>query len=292
MTRSVPVLALLIGQSALAQIVEKEFVYEGKLSVACAPGFDNGHLIIYETGGRITLRPPNGAPAITVSAGEPVAGVPMSNAAVDTDGFIAATVNHSSVWGITIFRPDGRQERFIQTTPFAPTAIRFGPDHTLWSAVSRHNPTQTHEADYAIVRNYSRDGRLLHSFLPRSTFDMEALLTSQNVGMALLHVTKGRIGILIDPATRGRKPLWLEMDMSGNVKGRWDLAEYLVFGLTPNGSVYGVDGPGTGVGVLDRNTGKWNPVPISTRGRALGVDGDHLVFLEPSGLAQWVSVPK
>ena len=292
MIRSACLLVLLIGQAASARTVEKEFTYQGRLSVACWPGFDNGHLIIYDTNGRITLRPPNGAPAITVSAGEPVAGVPMSNAAVDTDGSIATTVNRGSVWGIVLFRPDGRQERFIETTPFAPTAIRFGPDHTLWTAVYRPNPTRTPEPDYAIVRNYSRDGRLLNGYLPRNLFDTGAPLTSGNFGMTLLHVAGGRIGILLDPTTHGRKPQWLEMDMAGQVTGRWDLVEYIAFALTPSGSVYGSDGPGTGFAVFDRTTKKWNPVSIPSRGRPVGVEGDQLVFLEPSGLAQWVSVPK
>ena len=292
MIQSACVLLLLVGLASFAQTVEKESVYEGKLSVRCAPGFDNGYLIIYDTGGRITLRPPNGAPAITVSAVEPVAGVPMSHAAVDTDGFIATTVNRRSIWGIALFRPDGRQERFIATTPFAPTAIRFGPDHTLWTAVDLRNLTSTPEPDYATVRNYSRDGRLVGGYLPRNVFDTDALLTSGQFGMALLHVAGGRIGILLRSATRGGKAHWLEMDLSGKVTGRWDLEEYLVFGVTSSGSVYGSDRPGTGFAVFDRTTTKWNPVSIPSRGHPLGVDGDRLVFLDPSGLAQWISVPK
>ena len=286
MNRSACVLLLLAGEATFAQTVEKEFVFEGKLNVLCAPGFDNGHLILYEPGGRITLRPANGAPAITVSAGEPAAGAPMSNAAVDTDGFIATTVNEGPVRGIVLFRPDGRQERFIETASFYPTAIRFGPDHTLWTAVYRSNPTLRPEPDYAVVRNYSREGRVLGAYLPRSLFDTGALLTSGNFGMALLRVAEGRIGLLLDPATRNRKPQWLEMDLSGKVTGRWDQTEYIAFTMTSSGSILGVDGPATGFAVFDRKTKKWNAVPIPSRGRLVGADGDRVVFLEPSGLAQ------
>ena len=195
MMRFATLLVLLLGQAGFAQTIEKEFVYEGKLRVSCWPGFDNGYLIVYDTGGRITLRPPNGAAAITVSAGDPVAGVPMSNAAVDTDGFIAATVNMGSVWGLVLFRPDGKQERFIETTPFAPGAVRFGPDHTIWTALHQYDHTQTHEPDFAILRNYGRDGRGLSITRARTMFDVKLPSLSNNYGFPLLHVAAGWIGV-------------------------------------------------------------------------------------------------
>ncbi len=248
--------------------------------------FDNGHLIIYESGGRVTVRLPKGAPPVSVSAEGPI-----SNAAVDNDGFIAGAVNEGSVWGIALFRADGRRERFIETTPDMPVAIRIGPDHTLWAVVYRPNPTLAGQPDFAILRNYGREGRLIGAYLPRKMFDAEASGVGPNLGFALLHVAGRRIGIMAGIAQEGRKQQWLEADLQGNVTGRWDVPGYLVGGLTAGGAVYGTDGSGTGVYRFDRAAQRWSPVAAAGRGWLVGVDGEQLVLLDgASGLAQWAGV--
>jgi len=287
------VLLLLAGSSVFAQAVEKEFVYQGDLRPTnCFPGFDHGYLIVYETGGRITVRPPNGAPAVTIPPREGGSMSSLSNAAVDTDGYIAATVDIGDDGGIALFRPDGTPERFIKTTPYAPMAVRFGPDHSIWTAVHTLSRAPESEPGNEILRNFSREGRLLGAYLPRSQFESKDFLLPGNTGIRLLHVGADRIGLLLYFAAKGREPLWLEMDMSGKVTARIEHSGYFPFALSARGSLYGGDGPGIGIAEYNRATRKWTPLSIPARGHLLGVDGEQLVFLDRSGLAQWVNVGK
>ncbi|HEY3440945.1 MAG TPA: hypothetical protein VGK29_09345 [Paludibaculum sp.] len=294
MTRSALAVALLIAQSAFTQTLVREFTYNGNLTpLNIRPSFDNGHLITYTSQHTITIRPPQGAPAFTLSAHEPAAGASMSNAAVDTDGVIATSVLGEKTIGIAIFRPDGNQERIIQTGPYLPSTIRFGTDHTIWT-LGEPIPHIKPQPDYAVLRNYSRDGRLLGAYLPRSTFKTDAMLVPSNHGFVLLHIAAGRVGMMLDFTQDGRDVQWLETDVAGKETGRWALPRgYWVHGVTTDGTVYATGNPGSPLVALHRETREWKTLSIPAEGKLIGVDGEHLVFLEhPSGLAQWFTPPK
>ena len=294
MIRFAQVLVLLIGHAAFAQTLVKEFNYGGNLApIKCAPTFDNGHLIIYASQWSVTIRPPQGAPAVTLSSQTPAAGASMLNAAVDTDGVIAASVLGGKTIGIAIFRPDGSQERIIETGPYLPETIRFGPDHSIWT-MGEPIPHVKPQPDYAVLRNYARDGRLIGAYLPRSTFKADAMLVPGNHGFVLLHVAGGRVGMMMDFTQDGREVQWLETDLLGKETGRWDLPRgYWVQGVATDGTVYATGNPGSPIVAFHRATQEWRPLSIPAEGKLVGVDGQHLVFLQRlSGLAQWFTAPK
>ncbi len=293
MIRSALFLALLLGQTIAAQNIVRENVYDGELApTRSAPTFDNGRLIIFERGTRISIRPPLGAPPITLSVQTPGSAVSMLDGAVDTDGVIAASILGYGVTGLAIFQPDGRQERFIETTPYMPTAIRFGPDHTIWT-LGETVPQTKPQPDYAILRNFSRDGRLSGAYLPRAMFKEEASLAPFNSSLGLLHVAGGRVGMMLDFSDRAAKVQWLETDLSGKLAGRWDMPHgYLVKGIAAFATVYASRNPGSPIMAFHRATQEWKPVSIAAEGRLIGVDGESLVFIAPGGLARWVSLPK
>jgi hypothetical protein len=101
---------------------------------------------------------------------------------------------------------------------------------------------------------------------------------------------KDRIGVLAQSGVRGSLQEWIELDLQGNLIGRWRLddSNFARVALTTDGRVYvqKSNGPSTTrFFTLDRNTSTWKPVTPLTDYRFCGADGDQLVF------ASWKAGP-
>jgi hypothetical protein len=97
----------------------------------------------------------------------PLLTVRLVTAAADTDGTVLVTISYESnshAWlgGLVVLNQDGKQIRFVDTAGFLKEVACFGPDHSIW--------TMGRRGDRNLVRRYSSDGKLIGSFLPRSTF--------------------------------------------------------------------------------------------------------------------------
>jgi hypothetical protein len=225
------------------------------------------------------------------------------NAAADTDGTVVGAVEYSMDGtgrtiggGIALFNRAGKQTGFFETDPYLPTQVCFAPDHSIWTLGWRGRGASRETDDYFILRNYSQDGQEIGAFLPRSSFDPEPDPVGPMVGAWQLRITSDRIGAVLYESTI-LKPLaqprpmmqWIEVDLKGNVLGRWELGT----GLSPraftrSGAVYAQGGGA--VSVFDRSTKAWRRVADAPSGHLLGADGDSLVFQDKgTSTLRWVS---
>ena len=93
-----------------------------------------------------------------------------------------------------------------------------------------------------------------------------------------LRIISDRIGAvfyestILKPLQQPRPMQWIEVDLKGNVLGRWELgAELAPRALTRSGALY-AQGSGA-VSVFDRSTKAWRRVADAPSGHLLGADG-------------------
>jgi hypothetical protein len=241
------------------------------------PTFDHGYLAVYGRD-KIDIYAPDGS--FSFSFAPPHGGLTMS-VAVDADGTVAAAIGFVPTGygpGIAILDRTGALQTYVATQPYSPTQVCFAPDHSIWTIGSaRLAETQ----DYFVLRHYSREGKELGAFLPRSTFDKaEAVEPGESyVGAWSLRAAKDRIGAYLHSVDRKMRAAWVEVGLDGKELGRWKFPEG--FGGSPSaftrsGAIFAADQ--YGLFLLDRSTGMWNPVSPASDGRLLGADGDDLVF--------------
>jgi hypothetical protein len=211
----------------------------------------------------------------------------INNATPDADGTLAIAierrVDKSPGGGIAVFDPTGIQSAFIDTgTDWMPTQVCFGPDHSIWAIGWKGLvPSATSSVDYFVLRNYTRDGRLLGAFLPRSSFEQDPV--GPNVGGCQLRNANGRIGALfyatslLPAGAERRTPEWIETDLRGNVVRRVDTPKKTVRAFSGDGFLYAMGYRG-GYTVLNPTVNSWRIVPGATDGNLLGADGSSLVF--------------
>jgi hypothetical protein len=263
--------------------------YQGDLApLNILPTFDRGYLAVYEPEETIALYGPDGSLAYRAIAqvpGEPVHSI--NNATPDADGTLAIAIEHrvdkSPGGGIAVFDPTGIQSAFIDTgTDWLPTQVCFGPDHSIWTIGWRGlNPPATSSAEYFVLRNYTRDGRLVGAFLPRSSFEQDPV--GPIIGGWQIRSANGRIGALFYATSvlpfgaERRTPEWIETDLRGNIVRRVNMPQRTIRAFSGDGSLYALGYHG-GYTVLDPTVNSWRIVPGATEGNLLGGDGSSLVF--------------
>jgi hypothetical protein len=205
-----------------------------------------------------------------------------NDVAVDSDGtFVAGAaggdgdVRHG-VWksGLVMFDANGLQTAFIDTGKFWPNHIAIAPDHAIWvlGAQSRSKD------DYNVIRKYSRAGKLLGSYLARSTFPGGLEPGGAGVPTAIM-AAGDRIAVVAFSGMIGNLLELIELDGSGNVLGRMrsDKQRVQFYALTDDGAFYG----GTNGLLLrfDVAKGVTNTVQAPAREYCLtGADGVSLVY--------------
>jgi len=224
-------LLLLIISDPSAAAQAHDVYYQGSLTpLNDVPTFDHGYLVVYDLDSRVDVFAPDGTLMYRVPAKVPGTDwAAIENAAVDSDGTMAAAVRagsaagHASGGGIALFDRKGTQIRFLDTGGYLPTQVSFGPDHSIWTIGGLAGNAANLAADYSTLRNYAQDGRELGEFLSRSSFpygkDLEVgePLIQPMMGGWELRVANQRVEVILH-----RAHLWVQTDLNGHEEGRWN----------------------------------------------------------------------
>lgn len=288
-SRFVPLAVCICALAAHGQI--REVVSDAELSGPLF-AFHKGYLYwsgLADTDKAVTLYEPNGRLKGFFATDEGPAG----SVAVDTDGGIAVAISrwHETKYnGIELRDANWQLLKKIRTDGFAPRHLAFGPDHTLWCFGRPLDSKGRTDFDGMTVRKYLRDGTLAGAYLPRSLFPRAlepSLMIWQWVG---IQVSKDRVGIrAVSGEESSAQTEWLELDLSGNLLGRWRVDDVTKKGkpaLAADGEVFLQDQwVHNRIGRalcplyrLDRQAGQWKRVESAPSGFLLGADGDALVF--------------
>ena len=258
---------------AAATAADSVIVVQGNISpLNIVPTFDHGYLAVYESGG-FSVYAPDGSLAMKIATS-------AENVDIEPDGSVAAAIFVSGrgpgTGGIRIFNPDGSVASQIATGTYLPSHVCFAPDRSIWTLGNEGWQTAGNQADYFLLRHYSRSGELLGQFLPRSSFPAEANAGQVVVGLWELRIAGGRIGAIMLNAGEKMRSLWLESDLHGQETGRWITSGGTPVAMTESGAVYAQNSEG--ISVLDRASGSWKRVPQSSSDILLGAEGNALVF--------------
>jgi len=246
------------------------------------PTFDNGYLVAYGLGPQVAVYGRDGSPAFRYA---PPANASVHNVAVDTDGWAAAALEFHDGrvpdrGGIGIVDRTGAPVLTIELEEYVPYGVAFAPDHSVWSIGGRMLLSNAAAPDYEMLRHYSREGRELGRYLPRSSIAATDS-AHQIVGISMLRIAGGRVGAYL----HHREPkdaLWVETTLDGKEIGRWSAnLNGFPSALTADREVYAQTV--SGVMMLDRASGQWKATAISGPGPLIGSDGRDLVFLVRTG---------
>jgi hypothetical protein len=164
----------------------------------------------------------------------------LRDVAIDTDGAAIVAMSYGGYGGmgrikgggISIVDPSGKQTQFIATDRWLPAHLCFGPDHSIWVSGTQFAPLREGDhidrslsSGYQLVRKYSRDGKMIGEFLPRSTFPPG--LSPADAGS--IRAAENRIGVLVYPGDLANFPEWIELDLDGRLMGRWKLGPDTAF---------------------------------------------------------------
>ncbi len=242
------------------------------------PTFDHGYLGVYDAQG-VSVYKPDGSLAMKVSR---QANSSIDNVDMDVDGSVVAAISHSASGGtIAIFNPDGSLIREIVTSPYIPSQLCFAPDHSIWVVGSLLPRSQSEPVDFALLRHYARSGELLGQFFPLSTLAKKVSENQMNVGLWRIRVTKDRIGMALSRNAPPGGYLWLEAGLDGKEIGHWEIPRGKhPAAMMDDGQIYAV---GDSLSVLDRTTGRWEPVPAAWNDNLLGAEANSLVYMLRGG---------
>lgn len=292
---------LLITSSGSAAAQGHDVYFQRSLTpLNTTPTFDHGYLVVYDWDHRVDVFAPDGTLLYSGAAKMPGSdGALIENAAVDSDGTMAAAIRGVSAGGIAgaggiaLFDRTGSQFRFLGTGAYLPTQVAFGPDHSIWTIGWLAEDAGNLTADYFTLRNYAQDGKELGKFLPRASFPSvkyppgEPLIMPM-LGLWELRVANERVEVILH-----RAHLWVQADLNGHEKGRWDIAPNgrRPYAITQNGTAWRMDG--RYVGVFDRSAGVWRAAPFDApEGVLLGAEGNNLVFMLPDrNTLRWAPAP-
>jgi hypothetical protein len=255
------------------------------------PGFYNGYLFSAEPKHVLTLFAPEGHELFSLPfQGRSNGKVGIESVAIDSDGTLAVAWQDLPSAGIDIRDLSGTLLRSIDTGRYVPAHLSFGPDHSLWALGFQRDatkPAYPDKQDYATVRKYSSDGKEIAAYLPRSLFP-----PGLEPGMAQwqtrrITVTADRVGVEAVSGNVGNEREWVELDLNGDLKGRWKLDPSNEFPGVAFTSAdqsyahrYNREAKSKQVFRLNRATSTWDLVS-APNGELYGADGDKLVF------AQW-----
>jgi hypothetical protein len=105
---------------------------------------------------------------------------------------------------------DGAIQRMARTWPFGAWSVVFSSDGSLWAAGVTKKPDLTEDTTQDVLRRYDRDGRLLNSLLPATSFPLPQ--ASQH---SFLLPLAGRVAFY---STTGRE--WIEASQTGSLLAR------------------------------------------------------------------------
>jgi hypothetical protein len=253
------------------------------------PGFYKGYLYFVEPYDQVRLFAPDGhfVTSILLQGHGDERGY-VHSVAVDSDGTIAVGWGtRYGPTGIEVHDVSGNLIRRIDTGLFFPDNIDFAADHSLWAfgwqRAAEHS--QVHAEEYPMLRHYSPTGTELGAGLPRSKFPRGMEPGSAQWQERRIYVMPDFVGLVAFSGNTSNQQEWVEVDLDGNIRGRWRLdgMPFPALSLTSDGHVYAKRrDPKTQwdkiVVRLDREASHWQVVPIPADGVLYGSDGDQLVF--------------
>jgi hypothetical protein len=257
------------------------------------PGFYQGYVFflegLHQT--QITLYSPEGRVALVKDLQDgkqrPVS---VLGIAIDRDGELAVGWSQLPALsgryaGIDLLDANGRLIKSIDTGAYLPSHLAFGDEHSVWSfgwERDEHEPQRAAD-NYMTVRKYSSDGRQVGSFLPRSLFPRGLQPACFNWQERGIEVAGDRIGVLACSGMTSEKPEWIELDLTGNLLGRWTVEYRRTLTLTRDGHVYAqnTNSKARPLLVLDRTSSTFKNAEFTMPGILYGADGDELVFGDP-----------
>jgi hypothetical protein len=256
------------------------------------PAFYNGYIYYVDDPGNnyVRLYAPDGHLALATAMQQQKPGpVWTQSVAVDSDGTIAISWVYGKEAGgtaeIDFLDGNGRLTSSIATGTYVPAHITFDGNHNVWSFGydTGYEWGSRRSGDYLTVRKYSRDGKQLGAWLPRSSFPAGLPPAEQTWQSTCITVAADRVGLLAYAGKVGNQQQWVELSPEGNLIGRWDVdaAGGARVALTIDGHVYLQKGMGPNtiqLFMLDRTASKWTPVTSPMKGQLAGADGANLVF--------------
>jgi hypothetical protein len=296
-----------------------------------SPKFDNGYFIqLHDYKGSVPpdgyeLWAPDGSFLYHINIMAPD-GTParVSDVTMDRDGTAAAAMwyggyggnGHVAGGGVAVIDPTGKQLPFIATGRWLPDHPGFGSDHAIWVSGTQFEPLRDGDpvdhvwrADYQLLRKYSREGKLLGEFLPRSSFPAGLPPASNGAILA----ANDRIGVILYPGKLANFPEWVEVGLDGTLIGRWSLGPdstsdpvthnatrsrtYLTF--TADGRLFTESDDHVAkshqIVVFDRSTSSWQSadpaVNVPPGSYLVGADGNNLAFLRRIPTVSIIRVP-
>jgi hypothetical protein len=268
------------------------------------PGFYNGYLFSAEPRHVLTLFAPDGHELFSLPfPGRGNGRVGIESVAVDSDGTLAVAWQDLPNAGIDIRDLSGTLLRSIDTGRFVPAHLSFGQDHSLWALGFQRDaakPAYRDKQDYPIVRKYSLDGKEMGAYLSKSLFANGLAPGMNEWQKRRITVTADRVGVEAVSGNIGNQREWVELDVSGNLTGRWKLDPSDHFaGVTFTSDDqayvhrYNRDTKTEQVFRLNRATSAWDLVN-APNAQLYGADGDKLVFAQwPDGVMHlsWFQQP-
>jgi hypothetical protein len=290
MLRTVPLLALLSLSAFSANLPVREASTPAIVSQRL-PGFYNGYLYSVEPKHVLTLFAPDGHELFSLPfPGRGNGKVSVESVAIDADGTLAVAWQDPPNAGIDIRDLSGTPLRTIDTGGFFAAHLSFGQDHALWAL-----GWQAGSQDYAMLRKYSGDGQQAAAFLPRSLFPAGLNPGMQEWQKRRLTVTADRVGIEAVSGNIGNRREWVELDLNGNLKGRWKMDDWdespgVAFTSDDQAYVhrYNRDTKLIQTFRLDRAAGQWKLVD-APNAELYGADGVNLVFADWTGVSMHLS---
>jgi len=251
------------------------------------PGFYKGYFYFIDGRTNIRVYARDGHLAFTTGIQEKSA--ILRNIAFASDGTAAISWSTDDKGigrhaGIELLDANGRPTGSIDTGVYLAYHLAFGDDQALWTfGWQLGGGPAGSQPDYPTVRKFSRDGKPIGAWLPHSAFPkglQPAAVTWQEPRITLI---KDRVGLRANSGHTGAEGEWLELDLQGNLLGRWRLDDCgsAQVALTTDGHVYVQKGNGPAnyrFFVLDRSAAVWKPIMAPTTDRLYGADGDKLVF--------------
>ena len=275
------------------------------------PKWENGFLIAYRTvkePSAVFLFNRSGQIALQTKIEIPNYGeIKIFDVTASSDGKVAIAASGTGVGPFVAWLGStGAIERVINTKDFPIIRVRFAPDGTLWGMghFLDHSIRRPEDIpDHTVLHHYSRDGQLLHSVLPRSSFGGPTWQSPDE--LALLAISTDRVGVYIRTTNE-----WVEVSFSGDILGCWKGVEFpghfdvIGVGLLSDQSLYvsaqfesdpakrTIDT--VRIFSLDKQTGMWKPLR-STReleskmaDTIYGADGNKLLVRSGRSSFTWI----
>jgi hypothetical protein len=176
-----------------------------------------------------------------------------------------------------------------------PMHLCFDEKHRLWAfgwQRDAENNIMEDDEPYMVARRFTANRREAGSFLPRSLFSGKLSPFRGQRGLWRVEAAQGRIGGLAHPNTDRHQQEWVELDLDGNLIGRWaiDLDVHGGFAFTRSGWLFLKEGNTGRMFQLDKGQGRLVPVASPhrdpdnlNRSLLLGAVRDELVFAHEGG---------